>query len=133
MSVLNYSLGKNKKILFFGVNHSNSDFLQIKNLKDNLVKFNPDLILIEGGFERANFETEKESISQGELGFASYFSKRNNFELLGNDPPEKDSINFLNSIYGGNFSFLYFVLRNFSYFISIKKISSDEKGLLFAI
>jgi hypothetical protein len=72
----------NKKILFFGVNHSDKDFLQINQLRKELFEFNPEIILIEGGFENSRFKDEKEAISYGgELGFVSYYAKQNHIMI----------------------------------------------------
>ena len=103
---------KNKEIIFIGTNHG-PEKEKINYLKKNILLLKPDLILIEGGFENATFKSEKESINKGwELGFVSFFAKKNKISLKGNDPSDEECINFIASKYSKDLAFLYFILRN---------------------
>jgi hypothetical protein len=110
-----------KEIVFFGTSYSSNNIIQINKLRKELFEFNPDILLVEGGFEKSKFKNEKEAILYGEeLGFASHYAKENNILLEGNDPLEVECIEFLKSMYNKDFSFLYFVLRNLNFFLKNK-------------
>lgn len=119
---------KDKEIVFLGSSHG-KEKEKIDFFRNNLVEFEPDLILIEGGFENATFNTELEAIEKGwELGFVSFFAKLNKIELRANDPQNFDSINFLEKKYSKDTAFVYFILRNLS--MSLKQdtaLSNKEK------
>jgi hypothetical protein len=127
MSIKKFSKNK-KELVFFGTNHSNKNNFQINQLKKELFEFKSEIILIEGGFEKSVFKNESEAISYGgELGFTSYYAKNNNILIEGNDPPEVESIEFLSAMYDRDFSFFYFVLRNFNCFIKRPTKESSEE------
>ena len=119
----------NKKIVFMGVQHS-SKISQIKEIEKEIEKLKPNVILIEGGYEKAEFSNEKEAILKGgEMGFTSYFAKKNKIILLQNDPSDKECIKFIEKNYGKEFTFLYFTLRNFSSLLKKDLPLSDEEKL----
>ena len=107
-------LGENFKIIFFGSIHG-KDEKQTKGIKEIFSSFIPDIVLVEGNFENANFSSEEEAIQKGgELGFACFLAKSKNIIVKGNDPSNLDQINFLVKNYGKNFTFIYFILRDLS-------------------
>ena len=88
-----------KKLVLIGVSHSN-DSEQINKIKREIEKFNPDVILIEGEFEKAKFSSESEAILHGwEMGFVSYFARKRNILLEPNDPSDEECIKFIGKIY----------------------------------
>lgn len=119
-----------KEVIFFGTNHSDVDTIQINKLKKELFEFKPEIVLVEGGFDKSEFKSEKEAILYGgELGFTAYYSKENGILLEGNDPPEVECIEFLSSIYDKDFAFFYFILRNLDSFLRKKaNIHHKEKA-----
>ncbi|MBS3070775.1 hypothetical protein J4407_00530 [Candidatus Pacearchaeota archaeon] len=117
-----------KEIIFIGVSHS-TDLFQIDLIRSKLEKMRPDVILIEGGYENAEFLSEDDAISRGwEMGFVSYFAKKKKILLLPNDPSEKECIKFIENIYGKDLAFLYFFLRNLDSLLRKDlPLSSEEK------
>jgi len=127
--VLIENFNKNeKKLIFIGTSHSNNTS-QINILRERIIFFDPQIILIEGGFENAVFINENEAISKGgEMGFVSYFAREKNILLSGNDPLESECIDFLCNIYGEDFTFFYFVLRNLDFLLRVNlSLSTEEK------
>ncbi len=102
-------------LIFFGVAHT-KNLVEISKLIEAIREFNPDIILIEGGFEKATFRSEEEAIEKGgEMGAVSFFAKKNVINLLPNDPDQKDEFDFMIKEFGRDFTLLYFVLRNSNY------------------
>ena len=101
-----------KEIIFFGSQHGR-DISQILNIQEQIENLKPEIILIEGNYDKSIFSSKEEAISKGgELGFTSFLAKQKKIKLLSNDPSAKEDINFLSKKYGKGFSFLYFFLRN---------------------
>jgi hypothetical protein len=99
-----------KKLRFFGSDHSKEKF-HTNFLKKKLDEFKPNLILVEGGYEIANYDSEKEALNKGlELGFTNFYAKKNNIKLKGNDPHHTKKVSFLESFYDKNHVFLHCVL-----------------------
>lgn len=115
-----------KHLRFFGSEHSLDD-VHINFLREKLKEFKPDLILIEGGYEKANFDSEKEALEKGlEMGFVNFYAKKNKILLEGNDPNYSKTISFLESFYDKRHIFLLFVLL-FSLF---KPRNCEEKKII---
>ncbi|MFC1682523.1 hypothetical protein ACFL0X_02815, partial [Nanoarchaeota archaeon] len=92
-------ISKKKHLRFFGSCHS-KEKAHIDFLKKKLNEFKPTLILIEGGYEGAHFNTEEEALDKGiEMGFTSFYAKSNNIKLKGNDPHYTKQVSFLESFY----------------------------------
>jgi len=103
----------NKSIVFFGANHSNEPN-QILSIKKEIDIFKPEVILLEGNYNLADYPSENEAILRGgSMGFASYLAKTKGINLLSNDPMEKEEIDFVLHGYGKEICFLYFFIRNF--------------------
>ena len=119
----------NKKIIFIGTTHG-PEKEKINFLREYISSSKPNLILVEGGFENAKFKTEEEAILKGwELGFVSFFAKSKGIPLKGNDPSNKECINFIESTVSKDLTFLYFILRNFGIFIKQSQNQSYGKIL----
>ena len=101
------------KIVFFGSRHR-EDLEQINKIREIISDFNPEIVLIEGGFENADFSSEEEAIQNGESGFTCFLAKSKNIVVKGNDPSNSDQINFLMKSYDKNLIFAYFILRKLS-------------------
>ncbi len=72
---------KQKTVLFAGVDHT-PDLQQIDEIRQVLVAFRPQVILVEGGFEDCVFESEDDAIQRGwEVGFVSHFAARTGARL----------------------------------------------------
>jgi uncharacterized protein YfkK (UPF0435 family) len=111
-------------LIFFGTSHT-QDLDVIHKLIEKIKKFSPNVILIEGGFEKATFDSEEMAIKRGgEMGAVSFFAKNSKITLLPNDPDSTEEINFLSQKFGKDFAFLYFYLRNSSFYKN-QKINLD--------
>lgn len=84
-----------KAVFWFDVRHSNDpNDPMFKRIEDNFLKFKPDLILVEGGFN--TFEGSRdEAIIDGESAFATYLAKRNGVAVEDIEPPFSDQITYL--------------------------------------
>jgi hypothetical protein len=82
-----YYFGDKKKLLFLASGHSikNNEIKQISNL---LKEYDPQVILLEGGFENAQYKTIEEAVQQGvEFGCTNFLAGEMGITLKGNDPP----------------------------------------------
>jgi len=103
-----------KAIIFFGSVHSNSKE-QLDLILQEISNFNPELILVEGGFHFASFKSQEEAIeSGGEMGYVSFLAKDKKINLESNDSPFSEDILFVEREYGRKVCFAYFFLRNIS-------------------
>jgi len=98
-------------LVFFGASHT-QNLVEISKLIEAIRNFNPSIILIEGGFEKATFKSEEQAIKTGgEMGAVSFFAKTKGIILLPNDPDRKDELEFMTEKFGKDFTNLYFSLR----------------------
>ena len=118
---MDFILGK-KHLRFFGSDHSREE-PHINFLREKLNEFEPNLILIEGGYENADYNSENEALENGiEMGFVNFYAKSKVIMLKGNDPPSRENTIFVESFYGKKMTFLYFILRN-----SLSKVHLSNK------
>ena len=117
---------KNKKVILLGSLHS-SEVKILNKIKSILRSFNPEVVLIEGGFEHADFKNEKEAIAMGaDTGYLAFLSKQLNIPIKPNDPSFSNCFTFLDKKYNPDFSFLYFFLREKSSYTNAKLNIPDE-------
>jgi len=102
---------ENSQVVFLGCEHT-SDSKKIYEIEKILEDFNPEVILIEGGFEKASYTSKAEAIKDGEMGYISFWANSHDIKILPNDPTFKKNILFLEKEYNKDFSFLYFFLRD---------------------
>ncbi len=101
-----------KKVLFFGSKHS-SHKEELDLINKTLEKFNPEIILVEGDFDKPDFYNVEESIRRGqEMGFVAFFAKENKIQLESNDPSMKNQKKLITENYGEKIQELYFLLRD---------------------
>ncbi len=106
-------------ISFFGSSHAGEKF-ELNKIKNYIDKFKPDVVLVEGNFDKFDFENEEQAIDVGlEAGYASFIAKRNGIKVLSNDPPLEEDIDFIVKKYGKDLAFLYFVLRQINQTLNI--------------
>jgi len=88
-----------KELYWFDVAHRNNSNSPIfKRIETALTKFNPDLILVEGGFD--TFEGSRdEAIYNGESAFTAYLAKKNGIVVEDIEPPFIKQVEFLQSKY----------------------------------
>jgi len=109
-------------IIFFGSQHS-KDKNQLIEIEKRIKDLQPNIILVEGNYNLANYKSKEESVLYGgEMGFVSYLAKNKKIKLLSNDPPEKRTIMFVTQKYGKDFCFLYSFMRNINHYLK------DNKG-----
>lgn len=105
-----------ENLIFFGLSHT-QETNKIFQLIEEIKNFKPDIILLEGGFDKAIFESENEAIKKGgEMAAISFFAKKEGITLIPNDPNQEDEIEFIEKKFGRDFAFLYFFLRNLSFY-----------------
>jgi hypothetical protein len=116
-----------KRIIFFGSIHSKSN-QQIEKIEKSLFKLNPEVILIEGNYNKADFNSKQESIEKGlEMGFVSFLAKEKQIKLESNDPPFSQDLAFVKEKYGEEVCFAYFFLRNKNFNIPKEHILKEIK------
>lgn len=112
---------KNNFIIFFCVRHS-KDREQIKSIRKEIDNFGRGVVLVEGSFHIPNFPNEEIAIQTGgEMGFASFYSKRKGLKVLSNDPSSREGIAFIVSEFGKDIAFLYFVLKEINQNLRLNK------------
>jgi|TARA_B100001964_G_scaffold237965_1_gene302494 hypothetical protein len=102
-----------KEVTLYGIQHSSS-LNQIEFLRKELNFTCPQLVFVEGGFNLVTFDSEKDAIGSGEMGFVSYYCKKNNIEIMSNDPSNKECYELISNKYGEKIAYLYFALRDYS-------------------
>lgn len=101
-----------KEVTLYGISHDS--LKQIKYLKKELISISPQLIFVEGNFNLVIFNNEKEAITCGEMGFISYYCKKNNIKVMSNDPINKECYEMVSNKYDKKIAYLYFALRDYS-------------------
>lgn len=107
ISINNY----NVELTLIGVKHT-SNKKYIKKLITSIKSKQPDLILIEGNFDKADFKTKEQALKFNEMGYISYYSKKQNIKIKSNDPSNKKQHNYLKNKFGNEKTITYFRLRN---------------------
>lgn len=111
-----------RNVFLFGSNHS-TDKSQLDLIRSSIEKFNPEVILVEGNFDKANFNSIEDSIKKGrEMGYVSFICNRKKIPLISNDPLSKDDKEFIRNKYNDKIEKLYFLLRDYS----IKRLSNED-------
>lgn len=101
-----------RRVFLLGSDHSKNPE-QLKLIKYYIEKFNPDVVLLEGNFDRATFDSVEDSIKYGaDMGYASFLSKKKSIRVESNDPPFVEDKKFIENRYGSEMGELYFLLRD---------------------
>lgn len=117
-----------RSIFLVGSNHSD-DYAQLELIRSSLEKFGPDIVLVEGNFNKASFDSIEESIKYGkEMGYISFICRDKNIPMESNDPPFEEDKQFVEQEYNIEIKDLYFTLRDF---VSKKIIENDRIKILF--
>lgn len=105
---------KERKVFLLGSNHSKNS-KHLKSIMYYIENFNPDVVLVEGNFDKAMFDSIEDSIKYGaDMGYASFISKEKSIRVESNDPPFIEDNKFIEKRYGSKIRELYFLLRNLS-------------------
>jgi hypothetical protein len=108
-------LTSKNEIFFLGVAHSNSPEY-LADLKEVIFSFHPDVVLLEGNFDKATFDSKEESIEKGsELGYVSFLCKSSGIPMFSNDPSNDETFNFVKKEFGEELSKGYFALRDLAF------------------
>lgn len=103
-----------KKVFLLGSYHSDNRE-QLELIRRTIEEFNPDVVLVEGAFSEATFDSVEDSIKRGgEMGYASFISGKKSICVRSNDPLIMEAKKFLENKYGARCGELYFLLRGFS-------------------
>jgi len=89
----------NRELFWFDVMHLNdANHPMFKRIENKFIDFNPDLILVEGGYN--TFEGNRdEAIFAGESAFATYLAKQNGVQVEDIEPPLPEQIAYLQTKY----------------------------------
>ncbi len=121
--------GQSKTLLFFGSVHSNDpDDPMFDDIEDKFKSFNPDFVLIEGGYNESVYASKQEAIREGEMAFVSYLTSELNLPDGNIDPsiPYVDSMLLLT--YTSEAILTMYVLRQiYQYQREIENKSFDFK------
>lgn len=116
-----------KEIYLIGTEHT-KNLKDLINLKERIQKIKPNLILVEGNFDKADFPSDEVAMSFGEMAIITFFAKKNKISLKSNDPSNKSQENFVSKEFSENISRLYFLLRD--NLGSIKEDNEKEISIL---
>jgi len=122
------------EVYLVGTTHSSSSE-ELDELKRIIVSYCPDVVLLEGNFDKATFASEEESIKGGnEMGYVSFVCKSLGISLFSNDPLNEETFNFVREKFGEVLARGYFELRDFEFnpsrFQDIKQLSFLINGTL---
>jgi hypothetical protein len=108
-----YLLEKNgESLMVFGTGHTNDPKNnQLKILGEELEKFRPAIILVEGNYQTDESKTSNEAMHKGEMAYASFLAKKNNVLVEGWDISREDEIKELLKDFSREELFAFFVLR----------------------
>jgi len=103
-----------KEIYWFDVRHSNDpNAPMFQRIENALTEFNPDLVLVEGGFN--TFEGERDAaIYEGESAFATYLAKQNGTPVEDIEPPFNRQIEYLQTEYLAEEILAMYLIRQIS-------------------
>lgn len=103
-----------KEVYWFDVRHSNDpNAPMFQRIENALTEFNPDLVLVEGGFN--TFEGDRDAaIYQGESAFATYLAKQNGTLVEDIEPPFDKQIEYLQSKYASEEILAMYLIRQIS-------------------
>ena len=90
---------QDKELFWFDAQHVNDpSHPMFRRIENAFVKFSPDLVLVEGGFD--TFEDDRESAMQkGESAFTAHLSKQAGIPVMDIEPPFHNQIEYLQSKY----------------------------------
>lgn len=119
---------KGKEVFLFGCRHSD-DSEQLNLIRQSIKQFNPEIVLVEGNWDEATFNSVEDAIKFGrEQGFTVFISKEKSISVESNDPPLEEDKKFVEDKYNSEISELYFLLRQFS-----PMITQEEKERIKAL
>ncbi len=109
-----YLVADKKELYWFDVRHSNDpNAPMFQRIENALTEFNPDLVLVEGGFD--TFEGDRDSaIYAGESAFATYLAKQNGIAVEDIEPPFDKQIEYLQSKYAPGEILAMYLIRQIS-------------------
>lgn len=112
----------NKELYWFDVAHRNNPNAPIfRRIENMLTKFNPDLVLVEGGQDA--FEGNRdEAIYEGESAFTTYLAKENAIAVESIEPPFTKQLEYLQSKYPADDILAMYLVRQ----ISSMQFASDN-------
>jgi hypothetical protein len=114
-------------VFFFGSAHSN-DILNpmFNDIESHFLEFCPELVLIEGGYDRVDFDSKEKAIENGEMAFVSYLSSKHKIKKLNVEPSDKYIDSILLTKYSREEIFTMYILRQTFQYINISKYSDID-------
>lgn len=86
----------NKHMIFYGSRHCNDKEDPIfKDIEKHLYEVNPEIVLVEGNFDKNLYIDKESAIKMGEIAFTSYLAQRNNILLKNVEPSLQEQFNYL--------------------------------------
>jgi hypothetical protein len=117
-----------KQVLYYGSAHCN-DILNpmFADIEKSFMEFNPEVILIEGGYHSNNYYSMESAIEKGEMAFASYLGLLTGIPRMNIEPSEKYVDSLLLIRYNKEQVFAMYVLRQT--FQLINEIKYSERDI----
>lgn len=106
-------LGYNEKqLLFYGSTHSNdANDPMFEDIESKFLEFQPDAVLVEGGFHRNGYSDRNHAIDHGESAFVVYLAGIDRRPVGGMEPAHEDAVEFLLESYNPESILAMFVFR----------------------
>lgn len=102
----------NHTLLFYGSRHSNDpDIPMFKQIELYFYKTKPQIVLVEGDFNKLNFTNRDESILKGESAFVTYLAEKNNISVRSVEPSRKEQFDYLLKKYNKDKVMAMYILR----------------------
>ena len=123
---LHIAAGENA-LFWFDVRHSNrKNDIMFQDIETELLRFTPDLVLVEGGANRFEGNRE-ESILDGESSFATYIARQNQIQVEDIEPPFPNQIAYLETKYSTNEILAIYLIRQ----IASEALLPENRGFDF--
>lgn len=102
----------NHSLLFYGSKHSNDKTdPMFKEIEKYFYNIKPQMVLVEGDFDKYDFTNVDEAILKGESAFVTYLAKKNGIPVESVEPSMKKQFDFLLKKYDKNKVLLMYILR----------------------
>jgi hypothetical protein len=113
---------KDRALLVLGASHTNNPKdKQFSIFRAKFFDFKPEIVFVEGGFDRGTWKSEAQAISIGENAFLSHLAKSSNITVESWEPWSEDSMQSLLKEYSKEDIFAHHLLQVIPQFIRLNK------------
>lgn len=85
---LSLSDGSHELLWFSGIHSNDPKNIMFADIEKEFARFNPNLVLVEGGQDKNAKQTRNEAILQGESSFTAFLAHKNTIECMSLEPPD---------------------------------------------